>query len=109
MTAGKLDRRISFERFTVTDDGYQSVETWAAHGGAVYASKTDVSDGERMRAGEVSASLTSRFVVRSSEFTRGLTPKNRIKYNGETFEIFGIKEMGRNDYLELTAGARVDD
>lgn len=109
MTAGKLDRRISFERFTVTDDGYQSVETWAAHGGAVYASKTDVSDGERMRAGEVSASLTSRFVVRSSNFTRGLTPKDRIKYKGNAFNIFGTKELGRNDYIEITAGARTDD
>jgi len=109
VTAGKLDRRISFERFTVTDDGYQSVETWAAHGSAVYASKTDVSDGERMRAGEVSASLTSRFVVRSSAFSRGLTPKDRIKYKGETFSIYGTKELGRNDYIEITAGAKVDD
>lgn len=107
--AGKLDRRISFERFTLVDDGFQKVETWAAHGASVSASKTDVSDGERLRAGEVSATLTSRFVVRSSIFTRALTAKDRIKYRGETFAVFGIKELGRNNMLEITAGARVDD
>lgn len=109
MTAGKLDRRISFERFALVDDGFQSVETWAAHGSSVAASKLDVSDGEKSRGGEVAASLTSRFVVRSSVFSRGLTAKDRIKYKGETFNIFGIKELGRNDWLEITAGARVDD
>jgi len=109
MTAGKLDRRISFERFALVDDDFQSVETWAAHGSSVAASKDDVSDGERMRAGEVSSQLTSRFQIRSSTFSRGLTPKDRIKYRGETFEIFGIKEIGRNNRLEITAGAKVDD
>ena len=109
MRAGLLDRRISFERFTHVDAGFQSVETWAAHGSSVWASQKDVSDGEKTQAGGVSAILTSRFVVRSSSFTRGLTPKDRIKYKGEAFAIFGIKEVGRNEWLEITAGAKVDD
>jgi len=107
--AGKLDRRVQFERFTLTDDGFGQVEAWADHGTPVAASKTDVSDGEKMRAGEVSASLTSRFEIRSSAFTRALTPKDALSYNGETFQIFGIKEIGRNQRLEITAGARVDN
>ena len=109
MNAGRLDCRISFERFALVDDGFQSVETWPAHGNSVAASKDDVSDGERVRAGEESATLTSRFIVRSSSFSRHLTAKDRIKYKGETFEIFGIKEQGRNKMLEITAGAKVDD
>ena len=108
MNAGKLDRRISFERFTLDDDGFGQVETWAAHGGSVAASKVDVSDGERMRADSVSASLTSRFVVRSSDFSRDLTPKDRIVYKGHVFAVYGIKELGRNNRLEITAGAEVD-
>ena len=109
MNAGKLDRRISFERFTLVDDGFTKVEEFAAHGSPVWASKVDVSDGEKMRSDGVAAMLTSRFVIRSSEFSRGITPKDRITYKGETFAIFGIKENGRNKMLEITAGARVDD
>ena len=108
MTAGKLDRRVQFERYTLTDDGFQKVKQWAAHGSPVWASKQDVSDGERMRAGEVSATLTTRWVVRSSAFTRAITAKDALTYNGVTFAIFGIKEIGRNDMLEITAGAEVN-
>lgn len=106
--AGKLDRTIQFRRYTLTDDGFAQVEAWADHGAPVRASKLDISDGERMAAGEVSAALTARFHVRSSAFTRALTPKDAIAYNGETFDIFGIKEIGRNNRLEITAGAKVD-
>lgn len=109
MAAGKLDRRIQFQRYSLTDDGFQKVEDWASHGSPVWASKKDFSDGERMRADEVSAVLNTRFEVRSSSFSRGLTPKDRLTYNGVTFEIFGIKEIGRNNRLEITAGAEVSN
>ena len=109
MNAGNLDRIIQFRRFTLTDDGFAQVEAWADHGAPVFASKTDVSDGEKMRSGEVSASLSSRFQVRSSAFTRALTPKDALTYDGETFQIYGIKEIGRDQGLEITTGARVDD
>lgn len=108
MSAGKLDRRIQFRRYTTSDDGFSQVETWGDHGTPVSASKKDISDGERISAGEVSATLTSRFTVRSSVFTRDLNAKDRVVYSGNTFNIFGIKEIGRNNMLEITAGAKVD-
>uniref|UniRef100_UPI0040483DEA phage head closure protein n=1 Tax=Yoonia sp. TaxID=2212373 RepID=UPI0040483DEA len=107
--AGKLDRRIQFRRYTMTDDGFSKVETWADYGTSVWASKKDVSDAERMRAGEVSAVLTARFEVRSSSFTRGLTAKDAVSYRGVAYNIFGIKEFGRNNRLEITAGAEVSN
>jgi SPP1 family predicted phage head-tail adaptor len=109
MSIGKLDRRIQFRRYTMTDDGFSKVEAWADHGSPVWASKKDISDGEKVRAGEVSATITSRFEVRSSAFTRALTAKDALTYNGVTFEIFGIKELGRNKRLEITAGAEVSN
>ena len=109
MTAGKLDRRISFERFALVDDDFQSVETWAAHGSSVAASKDDVSDGERWRASEVSAMITTRFVVRWSSFTSALTPKDRLICESREYDISGIKEIdGRRRWLEITAAARID-
>lgn len=108
MDAGNLDRRIQFQRATLTDNGFEQVEAFANHGSPIWASKTDVSDGERLRADQVSANLTARFVVRWSSFTADLTPKDRITYAGETFDILGIKEIGRREGLEITAGAKVD-
>ena len=109
ISAGKLDRRVQFQRFDVTDDGFGQVETWADHGGPIWASKTDISDGEKWRASEVAASITTRFVVRYSTFTRDLTPKDRLTFEGRVFDIAGIKEIGdRRRWLEITAAARVD-
>ncbi|MBL1438341.1 MAG: phage head closure protein [Rhodobacteraceae bacterium] len=109
MTAGKLDRRVQFRRYTEADDGYSSGQTWADHGGAVYASKTDLSDGEKSRAGETAAWITTRFVVRHSSFSSGITPKDRLVCAGVTYEISGIKEgKGRRRWLEITCGARTD-
>jgi SPP1 family predicted phage head-tail adaptor len=106
--AGPLDRRVQFQRPQLVDNGVEEVEEFANHGVPIWASKTDVSDGERLRADQMSASLTSRFVVRWSPFTAGLTAKDRIAYGDDTFEIFGIKEIGRREGLEITAGVRVD-
>ncbi|MDZ7823667.1 MAG: phage head closure protein [Ahrensia sp.] len=104
-----LDRRIQFQRATITDDGFSQVETFANHGVPYWANKKDVSDSERMRAGEISATISSRFIVRSSEFICDITPKDRLVYRGRTYEINGVKETGdRNTYVEITAGARID-
>lgn len=106
--AGAMDRRVQFQRATVLDDGYSETEAFEDHGAPVWAKKTDVSDAERLRGGEVQATLTARFVVRWTAFTSDLTPKDRIQYGGTSFRIFGIKEIGRREGLEITAGARVE-
>ncbi|MEO9537208.1 MAG: phage head closure protein [Parasphingorhabdus sp.] len=107
--AGKLDRKVQFRRYGDADDGFSQVKQWANHGKVISAAKTDVSDSEKIRAGEVSATLTARFEVRSSQFTRGLTAKDALTYRGVTYAIFGIKEIGRNNRLEITAGAEVSN
>ena len=104
----KLDRRVQFERYTATDDGFGVVEAWSAHGSPVPAEKRDVSDAERMRANEIQASITSRFRVRSSAFTRDLSPKDRLTCEGLVYDISGIKELDRRRTLEITAAARAD-
>lgn len=109
MSAGKLDRRVQFRRFTLVDDGFGQTEVWADHCSPQWASKKDVSDGEKFRASEVSASITTRFVVRYSAFTADLTPKDRLTCEGLEYNISGIKEgKGRRQWLELTCSARTD-
>ena len=104
----RADRRVQFERYTATDDGFGVVETWAAHGSPVPAERRDVSDAERMRANEVQAHITSRFRVRSSAFTRDLSPKDRLTCEGLVYDISGIKQLDRRRTLEITAAARAD-
>lgn len=107
LTARHLDRLLQFERVTLTDDGFGMAEVWAAHGAPVAASRQDVSDLERAAAGSIEASLLSRFVVRSTAFTRDLTPRDRLTHDGRTWNILGIKEAigGRRRFLEITARA----
>lgn len=107
--ARHLDRRIQFQRATLDFDGYQNVPTFHNHGPAVWAKKSDVSDAERWRAGEVAATITTRFLVRWSSFSAGLTPKDRLLCEGRTYDISGIKEgEGRRQWLEITASGRAD-
>lgn len=109
MSIGGMDRRIQFKRLSATDDGFTSGGgSFVDLGAPVWASRKDVSDSERFGAGEVAASITSRFVVRSSAFTRGIKPSDRFEAGGMTYNIVGIKEIGRLDRLEITAAARSD-
>lgn len=109
MNAGRMDRRVQFMRFSRSDGEFGQVENWSAHGTPVWASKKDVSDAERVRAHEVSATITTRWMVRSSVFSRGLTAKDALSYRGLTYQIFSIKEMDRRGFLEITTGAEVSN
>jgi SPP1 family predicted phage head-tail adaptor len=103
--AGELDRCITFERSTSVPNAFnEPVETWSPFL-TVSAQRKDVSDGERLAAGQVGSSLRSRFVVRSSERTRAIEPVNRIAYDNAVWNIEGIKEttQGRRRFLEVTA------
>lgn len=110
MRAGKLDRRITLERYGVTyDDFNQPTEGWAEIGKR-WASKEDVSDGERIRAAQVGASVTTRFVVRFDSLTRTITAADRVVSEGKVYSISGLKETeGRRVGIEITASAAIDN
>lgn len=108
MKAGALDRRVTFRRATATENEFnEDVEAWVFLG-AVWASKADVSDGERVRASQVGASITTRFQVRHSAVTAGLTPSDQLFCEARLYEIAAIKELGRRVGLEITAKALAD-
>jgi len=108
MEAGRLDRRVQFRRAVIGTGPFGQVETWSDLGAPVWASKTDISDGERWRAGAVSAQVTTRFRIRWSLWAAEITPKDRLVCEGRSYEIAGIKEIGRREGLEMTAAARID-
>ncbi|TWI38231.1 phage head closure protein [Paracoccus sulfuroxidans] len=98
--AGDLDRRVTLERRTLVDDGYQEVETWAPVA-VLWSSYTAVSDGERWAAGSVQADITARFKIR---FRADVTTKDRVRYEGKVFNIVAVKEIGRRVFTEITGG-----
>lgn len=108
MQAGNLDRRITLQRATVTRDEYNAeVSTWATLA-TVAASYEPIKDGERFRAGERAADMSTRFQVRYSSDVSGLTAEDRLIFEGRTYEIEHVKEIGRREGLELTTVARGD-
>jgi len=102
--AGNLDRRIVVQRSTMTTNALgEDVESWSTFA-TLWAERSDISDGEKLAAGQVGAHLRSRFLVRSNSTTKAITPSDRISYEG-VWSIHGLKESkdGRNRFIEITA------
>lgn len=99
----QLDRRVSFLRSTLIDDGYQQIEgPFIPHGGVVWAAKMPVSDSEKFRNGVVDVTVTTRFQVRWSSFMAGITREDRLVCEGVEYGIAGIKEIGRREGIEIS-------
>lgn len=110
MKPERLDRKITLERFNYTTDSGsgEQVKTWSALA-TVWASKRDVSDSERVASAEVSAEIGTRFQIRWDSSWSDLNPKDRVVYDGRTYDIVGVKELGRREGLEISAKARADE
>lgn len=106
--ARKLDRRVSFLAAILTKDEFNvDVETWAPFA-TVPAAVTPVSDGERVRAAEVAASISARVLTRWSPALAALTPANRVRHEGRDYNIVNKKELGRRQWLEFSVEARAE-
>lgn len=110
MKPERLDRKITLERFTYTTDpgSGEQVKTWS-NLASVWASKRDVSDSERVASAEVSAEISTRFQIRWDSRWSDLNPKDRVGYDGRTYDIVGVKELGRREGLEISAIARAEE
>ena len=106
MQAGPLDRRITIERATVTLDAFGGEDLIWLTLSVLWASMTPISDGERFRSDERAADITTRFVVRRSNLTKTIDAKDRILFEGRIYQIYGVKEIGFRDGVEITASAR---
>lgn len=108
MEAGKLDRRITLQPRLMTKNGFnEDVETWP-DGLEVWSSYEPVKDGERLRAAEVAASITARFQIRWSPDVAGLSEVDRLAFDGRSFDIVAVKEIGRREGMEISATARAE-
>jgi hypothetical protein len=101
--AGKLDRRLTILKHTVTKGAFNADVVTYADAGAVWAERIVARDGEKFRAAQVGATVTCWFRVRHSALTDGLTVLDQGECDGVRYAFSGKKEIGRRVGYELTA------
>jgi SPP1 family predicted phage head-tail adaptor len=96
-----LNRRVTVERYTTISGGWGDEYLWSdlrtVWGGVKY----DAAD-EEFAAGQAYARRVVTFTLR---FTSDLTALDRLRCEGVTYEIKGIKEIGFRDGIEVKAEA----
>jgi len=102
-TGSNLDRRITIERYTEVSDGHGGFDQIWAKLATVAASRKDVSDGERFAYSRIVADTVRRFVIRAIGPQATVTGTDRVRYDGATWNIIGVKETsdGRKRFLEI--------
>jgi len=106
MRPGRLDRRISFQKKTVTQNSFGELdETWANYA-TVWAERVQLRGREYWQAKQVAAELTTRYRIR---YRDDLDPTMRLMDGSKTYDILSIIEMGgRDHWLEVLAEARAE-
>jgi SPP1 family predicted phage head-tail adaptor len=107
MSAGARDHRITLLRKTAGKDAFGGeIEAWAPLCPDVWASKTDLRDAERIRAQQVGAVMTTRFVIGWSPETAALDAGDQVACEGKRYAISGVKDLGTRRDREITAAVQ---
>lgn len=86
MTAGELNKSITFQRKTITHDTYNApIETWS-DAFTVWAAVAEIGSRELYQAQKLYSETSAVFKVR---YTERITGSMRIRYRGRTYEILG--------------------
>ena len=106
MRAGDLDRSVIIQAVTVTQNAFgEPVETWVKiHAAATIAAAIKPQrGGERFTSQQVVGKAITTFRIRHRT---DVTVLNRIVYDGKTWDIHDVRELGRREGLEIDASAR---
>jgi len=106
MRAGKLEKTITIERVTTTVDDYGTpIEGWATFA-TVRTQVIQSSTEEFMKGWGASTEAATVFRIRHLD---GITPADRVLYQGRAFDLKEIKELGRREGLDLRCVATGGD
>ncbi|MBN8959082.1 MAG: phage head closure protein [Rhizobiales bacterium] len=120
MRAGRLDRKITIQRKTVTQSSSGApIETWAAISHRRWASYRPVRGDERFGGEQWAASEQVEFSIRYSSDVADLSPLDRVIYpapdvdtptpaDNTIFDIMAVQEIGRREGLRLVAARRAE-
>ncbi len=108
MKAGARNKRIILLRAAVSTDDYGGRETSWDVLATVWAEHMPASDGERIRAAQLGATLTDRFRILKGPAWADLNPKDQLDYAGRRYGIEAVKPFEDDVGFEITATARAD-
>lgn len=108
MFSKNLNRTIVLLRATTARDAANHLKETFAALATCAASYSAVSDGEKFNANQTVANISGRFIIRWSALYQDLSPKDRLTFDGKTYDILNVKEVTRRRWLEITAAARAD-
>lgn len=101
MRGGNLDRRIDlYHRVLTQDEQGQQVKSWPTPYATVWAEKRDVAGREFASSEIMRLQIQARFRIR---WRTDVQATDRIAYDGKTYDIQHIAEIGRRQGLELSA------
>lgn len=108
-SAGQLDERVTFQRFTKASDGVGGyTETWATYF-ACAASVVPLSGKERDTASQTESPRNYRVTVRRSSETAGLKTSDRMDWRGIKMQVRFIADAGpRPLYMTIDCEAGVN-
>lgn len=103
MKAGRLDRRITIEQPSTSQDSLgEEVTTWSTFATA-WADRIDMRGRERFDADQDIATRIATFRLR---WLAGVTDEMRIQDEGAAWYVTGVAGDEREGWLELTAEAQ---
>lgn len=106
MRTGRLDRIITIQGFSSSQDSYgEEIKTWTDTA-KVWANKRNAKGNERFIANQDVATVDAIFTIR---YRAGITPLMRIlDVDGREHNILSVIEVDRKRWLEIYAQARAD-
>jgi len=105
LRSGRLDRRITLQRKTVTENSYgEPVESWKDLA-TVWAEYMPARGAERYASMQTIGEIEIRWRIR---YRSGLTPIDRIVYQGRVHNVTSIIEIGRGEGLEIYTRGRAE-
>ena len=103
-----MDRRIGIQRATLTANAYgERAETWATL--ATVWAEVQYKEGsgrEAVQSDQVYSSQPVHFIIRYSSDVSDIRPSDRIKYNGNNYQIEGVQEIGRQEGFRIVTTLR---
>lgn len=108
MKFGQMDRRITLQRATLATNAYgERVETWGTL--ATVWAQIQYKEGsgkEAVQSDQLFSSQPVHFIIRYSTDVSSIRPSDRVSYNGDTYQIEGIQEIGRSEGLRIVTTLR---
>lgn len=105
LNPGQLDRRIVLQNRTTAANAYnEPVETWATL--ATVWAKVEYPVTGSDEATEQNLNVARRRVDFTIRYRADVGFVERITYNGGTYDIERISELGRQNFLKITAEER---